>query len=95
MFYKILEKYSQIKVDHFAKQDYENKNLVEFEEDIIKDFLELYDKDIKKIHSNEEMIEKDLQILHRENEKFQNITNQTIVLYDEFMEYLKVKIIDY
>ena len=41
------------------------------------------------------MIEKDLQILHRENEKFQNITNQTIVLYDEFMEYLKVKIIDY
>jgi len=93
MFYKILEKYSQIKIDHNTKQDIENKHLLELEQDLIKDFLDLYDKDIKKIHHNEEFIEKDLQILHSENEKFQNISTQTILLYDGFLEYLKVKLI--
>ncbi len=90
MFYKILEKYSQIRIEHNSKQANENKNLIELEQEIIKNFLDLYDKDIKKIHNNEELIEKDLLTLYRENEKFQNITNQTILLYDNFMEYLKV-----
>ncbi len=91
MFYKILEKYSQIKIDHNSKQEFENKNLLELEQDLIKDFLDLYDKDIKKIHHNEELIERDLQTLHKENEKFQKISSQTIQLYDGFLEYLKVK----
>lgn len=91
MFYKILEKYSQIKIDHNNKQDLENNYLLELEQDVIKDFLDLYDKDIKKIHQNEELIERDLQTLHRENEKFQNNSTQTILLYDGFLEYLKVE----
>ncbi len=90
MFYKILEKYSHIKIDHNNKQELENNYLLELEQDVIKDFLDLYDKDIKKIHHNEELIERDLQTLHRENEKFQNISTQTIQLYDGFLEYLKV-----
>lgn len=95
MFYKILEKYSQIKIDHNRKQDDENKKILEVDQNIIKNFLELYDKDIKVIHHNEELIEKDLQTLHKENEKFQIVSNQTIDLYDGFLEYLKVKICFY
>ena len=37
---------------------------MEIEQEIIRDFLDLYDKDIKQIHQNEESIEKDLKILY-------------------------------
>ena len=62
---------------------------MEIEQEIIRDFLDLYDKDIKQIHQNEESIEKDLKILYKENEKFQIIFNQAVEIYDNFMEYLK------
>ena len=63
MFYKILEKYSHVKIDHNTKQIKESNKVMEIEQEIIRDFLDLYDKDIKQIHQNEESIEKDLKIL--------------------------------
>jgi len=89
MFYKILEKYSHVKIDHNTKQIKESNKVMEIEQEIIRDFLDLYDKDIKQIHQNEESIEKDLKILYKENEKFQIIFNQAVEIYDNFMEYLK------
>jgi hypothetical protein len=89
MFYKILEKYSHFKIEHNTKQIQESNKIMEIEQEIIRDFLDLYDKDIKQIHQNEERIEKDLKILYKENDKFQNISNQTIEIYDNFMEFLK------
>lgn len=89
MFYKILEKYSQIKGEHSIKQDEENKKLLAVDEEVLKNFLELYDKDVKTIHTNQEQIEKDLQFLYKETDKLANTTKSAVEIYDNFVEYLK------
>ena len=74
------------------------------EEQIVNNFLDLHDnvkdsiiniyltnlQDVKTVHSNQNMIEKDLQILYKENEKLVNHTKAAITLYDDFLEILKV-----
>ena len=89
MFYKILEKYSSLKSEHHIQQSEENKNILQIEEEILKKFLELYDKDVKVIHSNQELIEKDLQYLYKETDKLNVTTKQAVALYDHFLENMK------
>ena len=89
MFYKILEKYSNLKIEHKLTQDDGNRTMLKIEEDVLKSFLELFDKDVKKIHSNQERIERDLQYLNKETDKFTHTTKQAINIYDNFMENLK------
>jgi hypothetical protein len=87
--YKILEKYIQLKVDQSTKTEEENANLIQLDENIQKNFLELYDKDVKHIHNNQEQIDKDLQFLFKETDKLTSTTKIAINLYDNFLEYLK------
>ena len=89
MFYKILEKYSQLKSEHNILQSEENRSLLNIDEDILRKFLALYDKDVKTIHSNQELIEKDLQFLYKETDKLCHTTKQAVNLYDNFLENLK------
>lgn len=89
MFYKILEKYSNLKIEHKLTQEEDNRRILKIEEDVLKSFLDLYDRDVKIIHSNQEQIEKDLQILHRETDKFTQTTKQAVQIYDSFLENLK------
>lgn len=89
MFYKILEKYSQLKSEHQAHQSEDANKILNIEEEVMKKFLELYDKDVKVIHSNQELIEKDLQFLNKETDKLTTTTKQAVNLYDHFLEYLK------
>lgn len=89
MFYKILEKYSTLKIQHKMTQDEGNKTILKIEEDLVKSFLELFDRDVKKIHSNQERIERDLQFLNKETDKFAQTTKHAINIYDTFMENLK------
>jgi hypothetical protein len=89
MFYKILEKYSNLKIEHRLTQDEENKAILKIEEDVLKSVLDLYDKDVKIIHSNQEKIERDLQYLNRETDKSTQITKHAVNIYDNFLENLK------
>lgn len=89
MFYKILEKYSNLKFEHKLTQEEDNKSILKIEEDVLKSVLDLYDKDVKIIHSNQERIEKDLQYINRETDKFTQITKQAVNIYDNFLENLK------
>ena len=87
--YKILEKYAQLKGEQNFKLEDDKKNLLHLDEDILKIFMELYDKDVKTIHNNQELIEKDLQSLYKESEKLSNTSKLAVNLYDSFLEYLK------
>lgn len=89
MFNKVLEKYSQLKSEHNLLQQEDNKAILKLDEEVLIRFLELYDKDVKKIHTNQEIIDKDLQFLFKETEKLSNITKQAVTVYDGFLEYLK------
>lgn len=89
MFYKILEKYSQLKSVHSLVQEDDNKKILSIDEELLKKFLELYDKDVKAIHTNQELIEKDLQFLYKEVEKLTSTTKHAVNIYDNFLEYLK------
>jgi hypothetical protein len=89
MIYKILEKYSQLKSEHNMTQEEENKKILSYDEEIIKKFLDLYDRDVKIIHSNQEQIEKDLQFLYKETDRFIQTSKQAGALYDNFIEYMK------
>jgi hypothetical protein len=87
--YKILEKYTQLKVEQNMKLDDEKRNLASLDEDLIKNFMELYDKHVKVIHTNQEHIEKDLKFLYKESDKLAQNTKTAINIYDDFLEYLK------
>jgi hypothetical protein len=89
MFYKILDKYSSLKTEHHLQQSEENKNILNVDEEIMKKFMDLYDKDVKIIHTNQELIERDLQILYKETEKMSSTTKQAVLLYDNFLENMK------
>lgn len=89
MLYKILDKYSKLKGEHDAKQKKENDIIEEHDKEIIKNFLLLYDKDVKVIYANEEHIEKNLQALYEESVKFGEITKEAIKMHDQLTEYFK------
>ncbi len=87
--YKILEKYAQLKVEQNMKLDEDKRNLAKLDEELINNFMELYDKEVKVIHSNQEQIKKDLQYLYKESDKLTQNTKSAITVYDDFLEYLK------
>lgn len=89
MLYKILEKYSKLKTEHESQQQKENKSISEYDKEIIQNFLQLYDKDVKAIHTNEEMIEKNLQSLYHESGEFSAICKDAFNSYDNLVEYFK------
>ena len=76
MLYKILEKYSKLKTNSQASFDKTRKEIENYDKEIIKNFLELYDKEVKIIHSNEERIEKNLQLLYAESLNLQKNTKE-------------------
>ena len=89
MLYKILDKYSKLKGAHDSLQKKENDIIEEQDKEIIKNFLLLYDKDVKMIHTNEEHIEKNLQALYSESVRFGEITKEAIEMHDKLTEYFK------
>ena len=89
MLYKILDKYSKLKGDHDSQQKKENDIIEEQDKEIIKNFLLLYDKDVKTIHTNEEHIEKNLQAMYSESVRFGEITKEAIEMHDKLTEYFK------
>jgi hypothetical protein len=93
MFYKILEKYTNLKAEHNQKQNDELKSILSIDEEVMNNFMKLFDKDVKAIHNNQELIEKDLQLLYKETDKMSNNTKIAIDHYNNFVEYLKVNFI--
>ena len=89
MLYKILDKYSKLKSEHDSQQKKENSIIEEQDKEIIKNFLLLYDKDVKTIHTNEEHIEKNLQAMYSESVRFGEITKEAIEMHDKLTEYFK------
>ena len=89
MLYKILEKYSKLKANSQASFDKTRKEIENYDKEIIKNFLELYDKEVKIIHSNEERIEKNLQLLYAESLNLQKNTKEACKIYDDLLEYFK------
>ena len=89
MLYKILEKYSRLKNNHALKQIEENKIIEEYDKEIIENFLNLYDKDVKKIHTNEEKIEKNLQSLYSESIEIEKTCKEAFSMYDQLLEFFK------
>lgn len=89
MLYKILDKYSKLKGEHDSQQKKENSIIEEQDKEIIKNFLLLYDKDVKTIHTNEEHIEKNLQAMYSESVRFGEITKEAIEMHDKLTEYFK------
>jgi hypothetical protein len=89
MFYKILEKYYNLKSKISLQKEEDQNNLLQLGEDVTKRFLDLYDQDVKVIHANQTKIVKDLEILYKETDKLSNTTKQVVETYDGFLEYLK------
>jgi hypothetical protein len=89
MLFKILDKYSQLKKEHEIQQEKDNKIIEEHDKEIIKTFLDLYDKDVKIIHANQEKIEKNIQALNAESVKFNAICKDALNVYDNLVEYFK------
>ena len=89
MLYKILEKYSRLKNNHALKQIEENKIIEEYDKEIIENFLNLYDKDVKKIHTNEEKIEKNLKSLYYESVEIEKTCKEAFSMYDQLLEFFK------
>ena len=89
MLYKILDKYSKLKNNHEIKQNEQNRIIEEYDKEIIENFLNLYDKDVKKIHTNEEKIEKNLQSLYNESIEIEKTCKEAFTMYDELLEFFK------
>ena len=86
---KILEKYSKLKTNSQTAFEKTNKEIENYDKEIIKNFLELYDKEVKVIHQNEEKIEKNLQLLYAESLNLQKNTKEACKIYDDLLEYFK------
>lgn len=89
MLFKVLEKYGKLKGDLELKQNMQKEIIESHDTKIIKNFLELYDKDVKQIHSNEEVIEKNIQNLQSQTMQMETYTNESIKIYDNLIEYFK------
>lgn len=89
MLNKILDQYSQLKIDNGNVLNKENQNLLAQEQEVLKNFLILYDNDVKKIHANQIVIEKDLQELYTDTQKLNDICKQGLSIYDDLVEYFK------
>ena len=89
MLFKILDKYSKIKANNANRQIEQNKIIESYDKEIIKNFLELYDKDVKTIHNNEVKIDQNLQELYTISTDVEKITKDGLNMYDQLLEYFK------
>ena len=89
MLFKILDKYSKIKANNENRQIEQNKIIESYDKEIIKNFLELYDKDVKTIHNNEVKIDQNLQELYLISTDIEKITKDGLNMYDQLLEYFK------
>jgi hypothetical protein len=89
MLFKILDKYSKIKANNENRQIEQNKIIESYDKEIIKNFLELYDKDVKTIHNNEVKIDQNLQELYSISTDVEKITKEGLNMYDQLLEYFK------
>ena len=89
MLFKILDKYSKIKANNENRQIEQNKIIESYDKEIIKNFLELYDKDVKTIHNNEVKIDQNLQELYTISTDVEKITKDGLNMYDQLLEYFK------
>jgi len=89
MLFKILDKYSKIKANNENRQIEQNKIIESYDKEIIKNFLELYDKDVKTIHNNEVKIDQNLQELYSISSDIEKITKDGLNMYDQLLEYFK------
>ena len=78
-----------MKNNHALKQIEENKIIEEYDKEINENFLNLYDKDVKKIHTNEEKIEKNLQSLYSESIEIEKTCKEAFSMYDQLLEFFK------
>ena len=78
-----------MKNNHEIKQNEQNRIIEEYDKEIIENFLNLYDKDVKKIHANEEKIEKNLQSLYNESIEIEKTCKEAFTMYDELLEFFK------
>lgn len=89
MFYKILEKYTKKKSIYLIQEEKREIDVLGKQEDIIREFLDLKDSQVKVIHNNQEKIEENLKVLYAESTRLNNISKESMIEYDEFVEYLK------
>ena len=89
MLFKILDKYTKIKTNNENRQIEQNKIIESYDKEIIKNFLELYDKDVKTIHNNEVKIDQNLQELYSISSDIEKITKDGLNMYDQLLEYFK------
>ena len=89
MLFKILDKYSKIKANNENRQIEQNKIIESYDKEIIKNFLELYDKDVKTIHNNEVKIDQNLQELYTISTDVEKITKDGVNMYDQLLDYFK------
>jgi len=89
MLFKILDKYTKIKTNNENRQIEQNKIIESYDKEIIKNFLELYDKDVKTIHNNEVKIDQNLQELYLISTDIEKITKDGLNMYDQLLEYFK------
>jgi hypothetical protein len=89
MLFKVLDKYSKITANNENRQNEQNKIIESYDKEIIKNFLELYDKDVKKIHNNEVKIDQNLQELYNISSDIEKITKDGLNMYDQLLEYFK------
>ena len=89
MLFKILDKYSKITANNENRQNEQNKIIESYDKGIIKNFLELYDKDVKTIHNNEVKIDQNLQELYTISTDVEKITKDGLNMYDQLLEYFK------
>jgi len=89
MYYKILEKKSLIDSNNELKRDDIQKNIQNYQSELIDNFLEENDSSVKSIHINQENIKNDIDILYKHSENIKKITKDSIKVYDDFLEYMK------
>ena len=89
MLYKILDKYSKLKTNNQASFNRGNKEIEQYDKEIIKNFLNLYDRDVKQIHHNEEIIEKRLGSLYFESTNLEKNSKEALKIYNNLIEYFK------
>lgn len=89
MMNRILDKYTQLKSSHSNVLEKEKEKVLIQEQEVLKHFLILYDNDVKKIHSNQMIIEKDLQQLYSDTKTLNDICKQGLLVHDDLVEYFK------
>lgn len=89
MYYKIIEKKSVIDSNNEIKQNECLDSLLKSQSELIDNFMEVNDNQVKIIHYNQEDIKKDLDVLFRHSESICKISKDATKLYDEFIEYMK------